>query len=148
MAQRTTLPDEAVEDSPPPSALDEELLGGSANLGQRQWSKLKAIPTYSGSTPRKYDRTPPLHHLCHRTKITRSRVLQFADDIALTNAWKSTKGAQNGLTKGLEELHEWCDKWRIKLNATRLTLCYSLAKWSQRYNLYASETRTYRPSQR
>ena len=48
--------------------------------------------------------------------VTRCKVLQFADDIALTNEWKTSKGATNGLLHGMEQLNEWCSKWRIKLN--------------------------------
>ena len=65
----------------------------------------------------------PLLYIIYVTKpeITRCRV-QFADDIALTNAWKSTMGATNGLLKGMDELHNWCNKWRIKLNTGKTNI--------------------------
>ena len=48
--------------------------------------------------------------------VTRCKVLQFADDIALTNKWRTSKGATNGLLHGMEQLNEWCSKWRINPN--------------------------------
>ena len=51
-----------------------------------------------------------------KPSITRCKILQFADDIALVNQWKTSEGAKNGLLRGMDELNEWCSKWRIKLN--------------------------------
>lgn len=66
----------------------------------------------------------PLLYIIYTTRpeVTRCSILQFADDIALTNTWKTPKGAANGIEKGLAELDRWCDKWRVKLNPEKTSI--------------------------
>ena len=68
------------------------------------------------SSSRKHSLSTGFHHLRLQPTVTRCKVLQFADGIALANELKTTKGATNGLLHGIDQLNESCSKWRIKLN--------------------------------
>ena len=48
-----------------------------------------------------------------------STALQFADDLEVSNASRRPKMCTRSLQKSLDNLSDWCDKWKIMLNPSK-----------------------------